>query len=82
MTPRPVESGRNSRDSRDHEYNYWYSNQHLQDLLACPGIVAARRLVLADRQVRDGPQPFQYFSLYEIETEDLQGFIDELRARA
>jgi hypothetical protein len=65
---------------RDEEYNYWYSNRHLHDLLACPGVVSARRLQLADKQIRTD-LPFQYFALYEIETDNLQEFIDELNAR-
>jgi hypothetical protein len=72
----------NPVEGREQEYNDWYWNQHLSDLLACPGIIAARRLMLADRQVRDMPQPFKYLALYEIETNDLQGFIDELVSRA
>lgn len=72
----------NPVEGREDEYNDWYSNRHLQDLLACPGIISARRLTLADQQVRAAPQPFKYFSLYEIETDDLQGFIDELLSRA
>lgn len=72
----------NPVEGSEQEYNDWYSNRHLQDLLACPGIISARRFTLADQQVRDGPQPFKYFSLYEIETDDLQGFVDELLARA
>lgn len=72
----------NPVEGREQEYNDWQSNRHIHDLLACPGIVAARRLTLADRQVRDEPHPFKYFALYEIETDDLQGFIDGLLARA
>jgi hypothetical protein len=72
----------NAAEGRDEEYNDWYSNHHLKDLLACPGVVSARRLTLAERQVHSGPQPFKYFCLYEIETDDLQSFIDELIARA
>lgn len=72
----------NPVEGREEEYNDWYSNRHIQDLLACPGIISARRLMLADQQVRPVPQPFKYFSLYEIETDDLQGFIDELLSRA
>jgi hypothetical protein len=66
----------------EQEYNDWYATRHLEDLLACPGIISARRLKLADEQIRDVPQPFKYFSLYEIETDDLQVFIDELISRA
>jgi hypothetical protein len=32
--------------------------------------------------VSDVATPFKYFSLYEVETDDLQGFIDELTSRA
>jgi len=71
----------NPVEGREQEYNDWYSNRHLDDLLACPGVIAARRLTLADLQVRDGPQPFKYLALYEIEADDPQGFIDELFAR-
>jgi hypothetical protein len=67
---------------REQEYNDWYAQQHLQEMLACPGIVAARRLSLAERQIRDISEPFNYLALYEIETDDLQGFIDELIKRA
>jgi hypothetical protein len=72
----------NAVEGCEQEYNDWYSNRHLSDLLAVPGIISARRLVLAEQQVRDVPQPFKYFSLYEIETDDLQGFIGELTSRA
>jgi hypothetical protein len=67
---------------REQEYNDWYTQQHLQEMLACPGIVAARRLRLAEQQIRDTDEPFNHLALYEIETDDLQGFIDELIARA
>jgi hypothetical protein len=67
---------------REDEYNDWYSNRHLPDLLAMPGVVSARRFALADRQVRSEVPPFGYLALYEIETDDVQSFIDELNARA
>jgi hypothetical protein len=72
----------NPVEGLDAEYNDWYSNRHLDDLLACPGVITARRLKLAQQQVRSELQPFRYFSLYEIETDDLQGFINELLSRA
>jgi hypothetical protein len=72
----------NPAEGREQEYNDWYTSRHLDDLRACPGVVAARRFTLADQQVQHEPQPFKYFALYEIETDDLQGFIDELVKRA
>lgn len=67
---------------REDEYNEWYSQKHLDDVLELPGVVSARRLTLADQQVRSGPFAHRYFALYEIETDDLQAFIDEMTARA
>jgi hypothetical protein len=37
----------NPVEGREQEYNDWYSNRHLDDLLACAGVTAARRLTLA-----------------------------------
>jgi hypothetical protein len=72
----------NPVEGREHEFNDWYSNRHLDDLLAVPGVISARRLTLADQQARQVEQPFKYLALYEVETDDPQAFIDELIARA
>ena len=72
----------NSAEGLEREYNDWYSNQHLADVLACPGVVGARRLTLADKQILPTPHTFKYFCLYEIELDDLQTFIDALLSRA
>jgi len=60
----------NPVSGREDEYNDWYNNQHLSDLLAVEGFVAAQRFRLADT---DPPQEFghRYLALYEIETDDL-----------
>ena len=72
----------NAVDGRDDEFNAWYSGAHLDDLRRLPGVVAARRFRLADTQVRDAPSPHRYLAIYEIETDDPQGFARELLARA
>jgi hypothetical protein len=72
----------NPVEGREDEYNDWYSNRHLDDLRAIPGVVAANRLVLADQQVREPPFPYKYLALYEIETDDLKAVVDELTSRA
>jgi hypothetical protein len=72
----------NPVDGREQEYNDWYSNRHLADLLALPGVVSARRFMPADAQVVVGvAQPFKYLALYEIETDDLADFIGQLISR-
>ena len=53
-----------SSPEREQEYNIWYDEVHLPELVALDGIVSARRL----RPVNgEGP----YIALYEIEGDDL-----------
>lgn len=69
-----VES-RPSSPERDREYNTWYDEIHLPELVALDGIVSARRL----RPVSgDGP----YVALYEVEGDDLQAIVDNMVANA
>ena len=72
----------NAVEGREDEFNDWYTNRHLADLLAIPGIVAARRFGLSDVQRAPPPHPFGFCALYEIETDDLQSVLDALQARA
>jgi hypothetical protein len=69
-----VESRPSSPD-REQEYNTWYDEVHIPELLALDGIVAARRLRPVDG---DGP----YVALYEIEGDDLQAILDNMFANA
>ncbi len=63
------------------EYNRWYNERHIPDVLNVPGIVAAQRFTLAESQMGD-KNPHRYLALYEIETNDLAGTLNELKARA
>lgn len=57
-----------SSPDREQEYNAWYDEVHLAELVALDGIVSARRL----RPV-DGEGP--YVALYEIEGDDLEAIL-------
>lgn len=56
----------NAADGRDAEFNDWYDNQHIGDVLKVPGFVSAQRFNIATQ-----PAPYAYLTLYEIETDDL-----------
>ncbi|MDP7726371.1 DUF4286 family protein [Mycobacterium sp. TY814] len=57
-----------SSPDREEEFNTWYDEVHLPELVALDGIVSARRL----RPVNgEGP----YVALYEIEGDDLQAVL-------
>lgn len=66
---------------REDEYNRWYDDRHIPDVLTIPGVISAQRFRLSPAQRMDPPHPYQYFSLYEIETDDLPGLIEEMRRR-
>jgi hypothetical protein len=69
-----VESRPSSPDRED-EYNTWYDEVHLPELVALDGFVSARRL----RPVQpDGP----YVAIYEIEGENLQAILNNMIASA
>lgn len=61
---------------RDAEYNDWYNNIHLPDVLAVPGMVAAQRFKL-----KNGDR-WRYCAIYEIESDEPEKVIAELESRA
>ena len=63
------------------EYNEWYNKIHIPDVLNVPGFVAAQRFKLAEAQFGDGPHAHRYLALYEIETDNAQASLDELKKR-
>jgi hypothetical protein len=64
---------------RDAEYNRWYTEQHVGDVLRVPGVVAAQRY----RLVQDSPgAPAPYLAVYEIQSDDVQQTLAQIAARA
>lgn len=71
----------NPVEGRDADYNDWFDNHHLPELLDIPGFVAAQRFTLSETQRAAPPYPFRYMAIYEIETDDLAKTIGEIGAR-
>ena len=59
-------------------FNDWYSNEHLQDIVAMPGFPAARRFRL--RSLTMGAFPNKYLAIYDIDAEDPERAVDEMMA--
>ena len=70
----------NARDGRDEEFNDWYTNQHLADVVTVPGFVSAQRFKLADPL--GSKHDHRYLAIYEIESDDPKGVMDELLRRS
>jgi hypothetical protein len=69
----------NAVAGKEDEYNRWYTEQHLDDVLRVPGFIAAQRFRLA---LEDAAAPAQHLAIYEMETDDPRKTLAELEARA
>jgi hypothetical protein len=67
---------------REDEYNRWYDEVHLREVLEVDGFVAAQRFRLADAQIGDagGETPATYLAIYEIEADSLEAALEKLNA--
>jgi hypothetical protein len=60
----------NPVEGLEDEFNDWYTNTHLDDVLALPGYVAAQRFRFVAKDPDQKPE-HKYMALYEVETDDL-----------
>jgi hypothetical protein len=65
----------------ENEYNDWYSNVHLKDVLSADGFVAAQRFKLVEAGMNSQPAS-RYMAIYEIEADDPNAALDQLPAAA
>ena len=56
-----------SDPSREKEFNEWYNNTHLPDMLSMPGILRGTRYENPNAAEGQG----KFLALYEVETEDV-----------
>ena len=65
-------------ESREEEFNEWYDNMHVPDMLEVEGMIKATRWMSAE----DKPgQKRKYLAMYELETDDIKKFDDKVRER-
>jgi hypothetical protein len=63
---------------REDEYNDWYSNRHLSDVLALEGFTAAQRFEFAPTH-HSQEAPHRYLAIYEVEEDQLDTAVSALR---
>lgn len=76
----------NPLPGKEKEYNDWYTNTHLGEVVKVEGFVSARRYKLAQAQMAQSPiseQPYKYLAIYELESGAVaagkgQAFMDAL----
>ena len=67
---------------REDEYNDWYDNVHLPEVVALPGFVAATRYKVSDAQMVPGTDALPYCAVYELDSDDLGATVAGLGAAA
>ncbi|MNQ99469.1 hypothetical protein D3C85_1152050 [compost metagenome] len=60
---------------REVDFNEWYTNQHLPDVLRVPGFIGAQRFQVAGETTLPG----QYITIFEIETDDPAATLGQLQ---
>jgi hypothetical protein len=68
-------------EGREIEYNQWYDNVHIPDVLTVESVVSARRFK-AQPSVHDELPDLPYLAIYEIESESLSQAMETLREGA
>lgn len=66
-------------EDQDAEFNDWYDNVHLGDVVKVPGFISAERF-----RLKDGlgfPHIHRYLALYEVETDRPEAACKELFSR-
>lgn len=69
----------NPMPGREDEYNAWYTDQHLAEVIAVPGFVSAQRFRLRDTQAEGAPQQ-HYMAIYTMRTDDPEALLERLTA--
>jgi len=63
---------------REDEYNRWYNDVHLGEVLRTPAMIAARRYRLVDGVgSREEPQ-HRYLAIYELESDDAKSTLKQM----
>jgi hypothetical protein len=69
----------NPMPGKDAEFNDWYTDVHLAEVLQIDGFISAQRFQLAEPQVVDD-QPYRYMAMYEIENDNIEKTIQNVMA--
>lgn len=63
-------------EGNEDEYNDWYQNTHLKQIVSIPGFVRAQRFKMAVNM--RGESAWPYAAIYEINTDDVEAAYEAL----
>ena len=67
----------NPVEGKEKEFNRWYSDVHLPEVLQIEGFQTAQRFRLTKQQMQT--QSHTYLAIYNINSEDVSGTLENLR---
>jgi hypothetical protein len=70
----------NAQDGADEQFNRWYTETHLGDILTLPGYSAAQRFKLSETQLSGDDLPYRYLAIYEVDADDVASAAESLRS--
>jgi hypothetical protein len=65
-------------EGQEEEFNAWYNETHVPELLAVPGFVSGKRLKVVGGTLPEGVS-WQYLAVYEIEADELPAVLGKMR---
>ena len=69
----------NPLEGQEEEFNRFYTEQHIPDVLRVPGVVAAQRFKICTDPTK---AQYQYYAVYEIEADDVMAVAKEIGRRS
>ncbi len=72
----------NPTAGKEQEFDDWYMNTHMPDVMKVPGFVSGQRFTWGHAQAKQYAETWQYMTILDIETDDLQGTLNNLISRA
>ena len=84
----------NCDSMHEREFNEWYDQVHLRDLLRIPGVTGATRAIISTSQMamaggsltiataQSIDAKYKYLACYHLETDDIDGFFETVRSRS
>jgi hypothetical protein len=66
----------NAVEGKEAEFNDWYDNVHVPDMLSVPGILTCTRARFSDVEFLPGSrvEDYRYVTIYDVEAGDDEGF--------
>jgi hypothetical protein len=65
-----------AQEGREDEFNDWYTNEHLDDIVALPGFRSAKRYRL--RSLTMGAFTNKYLAIYDMDAEDPEKAVEHM----